>query len=386
MVQGESVTVELPQRIVSVCSEVTKYYLSKVSSATLNRCNRLKIPHQVFHSLVSNSTFSNCTVFPATCNLQLFCESFRINTLQLVTCNEAFTFAAMKKLAYLFTVIIFASCEKTINFQPNNADPLLVVEATIESGQPPLVILSNSLDYFSKITPDILANSFVRNADIYISDGTNTHKLKEYAFPNASGYTLYYYTNDSSNLSTAIIGKFNTNYSIRIVADGKEYTASTTIPLLAKQIDSLWWKPAPDNPDTNKVVLMSRVTDPPGFGNYIRYFTSVNGEMFFPGIASVFDDQIVDGTTYELQVERGVNRNEDIDFEEYSFFERGDTVTVKFTNIDKATFDFWRTMEFSYSSIGNPFSSPTKVMGNVKGALGYFGGYAVQYKSLIIPK
>ena len=292
----------------------------------------------------------------------------------------------MKKLAYLFTVVIFCSCEKTINFEPHDAEPLLVVEATIESGQPPLVILSNSLDYFSKISPDILANSFVRNADVFVSDGTITHKLKEYAYPNVAGYTLYYYTIDSANLSNAIIGKFNTNYQLRIVTNGKEYTAATTIPPLAKQIDSLWWKPAPDNPDTNKVVLMSRVTDPPGLGNYIRYFTRVNDGMFLPGIASVFDDQIVDGTTYELQVEQGVNRNLDIDFEEYSFFNRGDTITVKFTNIDKATFDFWRTMEFSYSSIGNPFSSPTKVLGNVKNALGYFGGYAVQYKSLIVPK
>jgi len=292
----------------------------------------------------------------------------------------------MKKLAYLFTVIIFCSCEKTINFEPHDADPLLVVEATIESGQAPLVILSNSLDYFSKISPDILGNSFVRNADVFISDGTVSHKLKEYAYPNVAGYTLYYYTIDSSNLSNAIIGKFNTSYQLRIVTNGKEYTATTTIPPLTKQIDSLWWKSAPDNPDTNKVVLMSRVTDPPGLGNYIRYFTRVNDGLFLPGIASVFDDQIVDGTTYELQVEQGVNRNLDIDFEEYSFFNRGDTITVKFTNIDKATFDFWRTMEFSYSSIGNPFSSPTKVMGNVKNALGYFGGYAVQYKSLIVPK
>jgi hypothetical protein len=59
---------------------------------------------------------------------------------------------------------------------------------------------------------------------------------------------------------------------------------------------------------------------------------------------------------------------------------------VKFTNIDKATFDFWRTMEYSYSSIGNPFASPTTVQGNIKGALGYFGGYAAQYKRLIIPR
>jgi hypothetical protein len=73
--------------------------------------------------------------------------------------------------------------------------------------------------------------------------------------------------------------------------------------------------------------------------------------------------------------------------EDYSFFRLGDTVTVKFTNIDKTTYDFWRTMEYSYSSIGNPFSSPTKVLGNIHGgALGYFGGYAVQYKSLVIAK
>ena len=119
-----------------------------------------------------------------------------------------------------------------------------------------------------------------------------------------------------------------------------------------------------------------------------REWLMVDGQwlMFFPGLASVFDDQIVDGTTYDIQVEKGVNRNEKIDLENYSFFHRGDSVTVKFTNIDKATFDFWRSMEFNYSSIGNPFSSPTKVLGNVKGALGYFGGYATQYKSIVVPK
>ena len=293
----------------------------------------------------------------------------------------------MSRAAYLLIIVILISgCEKTINFQPNNASPLLVVEATIESGQPPLVILSKSVDYFSKITPEILAGSFVRNAEVFISNGTRTHKLKEYAFPNVAGYTLYYYSIDSANLATAIIGEFNTNYQLRIVTDNIEYTASSSIPPLAKTIDSLWWKPAPDNPDTTKVVLMSRTTDPPGFGNYIRYFTKTNDSAFLPGLASVFDDQIIDGTTYELQVEAGVNRNLDIDFENYSFFTRGDTITVKFTNIDKATFDFWRTMEFSYQSIGNPFSTPTKVLGNVKGALGCFAGYAVQYKSLIIPK
>jgi Domain of unknown function (DUF4249) len=132
---------------------------------------------------------------------------------------------------------------------------------------------------------------------------------------------------------------------------------------------------------------MARVTDPPGFGNYIRYFTSVNSGNYNPGLNSVFDDQIVDGTTYDIEVEQGIDRNVDFDFDTYSFFRRGDSVSLKFTNIDKATFDFWRTMEYNYGSIGSPFSSPTKVQSNISnGALGYFGGYAVQYKSMVIPK
>ncbi|MBL0131278.1 MAG: DUF4249 family protein [Chitinophagaceae bacterium] len=54
--------------------------------------------------------------------------------------------------------------------------------------------------------------------------------------------------------------------------------------------------------------------------------------------------------------------------------------------MDKATYDFWRTMEYTYSTVGNPFSSPTKVISNIKGGgLGYFGGYAAQFRTIIIP-
>jgi hypothetical protein len=99
------------------------------------------------------------------------------------------------------------------------------------------------------------------------------------------------------------------------------------------------------------------------------------------------DDQVVDGTTYDVDVDKGVNRNEDFNRDDYPFFARGDSVVLKFSNIDKTTYDFWRTMEYNYQSIGNPFSSPTKVIGNISNnALGYFGGYATEYKSIIIPK
>ena len=287
----------------------------------------------------------------------------------------------------LLTAGFITGCEKSISFTPNNATPLLVVEATIENGEAPFVILTTSLNYFSTITPEILTGSFVRNADVTVSNGLTSHRLREYEVNAGNGLTVYYYSTDSSNLATSFVGEFGRDYTLKIVSDNKTYQAQTRIPQLAKKIDSLWWINAPNKEDSNKAVVMVRTIDPPGLGNYIRYFTQVDSEGFFPGLNSVFDDQIVDGTTYSTQVDRGVNRNEEFDFDEYAFFDKGDTVTFKLANIDKATYDFWRTMEYSYSSIGNPFSSPTKVLGNISGeALGYFGGYAADYKTIVIPR
>src|SRR5258705_4696493 len=287
------------------------------------------------------------------------------------------------RTVFLFCIIVsglfLTGCEKSVSFKLNEAAPKLVVEATIENNQAPLVYLSKSLNYFSKIDQNILANSFVHNAEVYVSNGTLTHKLKEYSLPVGGGYSVYFYTNDLSNPSTAFVGEFNKQYSLRIVSEGKEYTSSTSIPFATRRIDSLFWKQAPPGNPAGKVAVMVRAYDPPGFGDYVRYFTKRNSEPFYPGLNSVYDDQVIDGSVYEVQVERGVDRNQDLP-EGFAFFDKGDTVTLKVSNIDKATYDFWRTMEYTYLSVGNPFSSPTKVLSNISGGgLGYFGGYASQY-------
>jgi hypothetical protein len=286
-----------------------------------------------------------------------------------------------------FLITLFSSCEKKIDFKLAQSEPKLVVEATIENGGPPVVFLSNSFNYFSTITPDILANSFVHNAIIKVSDGVKTHTLKEYSIPVANGYNLYYYSTDSANLSTAITGQLKTSYSINIETGGRQYTAKTTIPGINKQVDSIWWKPVPADTSKKEVLVMIKVTDPPGFGDYVRYWTKRNSEPFLPGFNSVYDDYVIDGTTYELAVEPGIDRNSTANEYNIRSFKRGDTVTLKLSSIDKATYDFWRTMEYTYASVGNPFSSPVKVINNISnGALGYFGGYASQYHTLIIPR
>lgn len=292
----------------------------------------------------------------------------------------------MRNVLLLGFVFCFVGCEKAINFKLEESEPKLVVEAIIENGLPPTVILTKSLNYFSNINLQLLTESFVHDADVTISNGTLTHKLKEYKQPLTREYALYYYSIDSANLQTAFTGELNKQYSLRIKTGGAEFTSVTSIPNITKKIDSIWWKDASRDTSKKKATVMIKATDPAGYGDYIRYFTKRNREQYLPGFTSVYDDLIIDGTTYDLEVDPGIDRNRGFN-EDARAFKRGDTVTLKLSNIDKATFDFWRTMEYTYTSVGNPFSSPIKVTSNISnGALGYFGGYASQYRTIIIPR
>ena len=283
----------------------------------------------------------------------------------------------MNKMCWIAVLILLSSCEKNINFNLDASKPTLVVDAQIENEKAPVVVLSKSVDYFSQISPTLYESSFIHNADVYISNGTLTHKLKEYIRPLFPGFNSYYYSIDSATINTAFNGELNHNYTLRIVVDGLEYSATTKIPALDWFPDSVYFKPVPFETDTLLRNMFVKATEPAGLGNYIRYFTKKNDEPFYPGRNSVFSDEIIDGTTYTTMVDPGIDRNNpDGKFG----FKAGDVVTLKLCDIDKATYTFWNTWEFSLQSIGNPFAQPNKVIGNISnGALGAFCGYAAWY-------
>ncbi|MCK7553858.1 DUF4249 domain-containing protein [Chitinophaga sedimenti] len=292
----------------------------------------------------------------------------------------------MRILSFLFlSIFFFTACERTVEIDLLDRESKLVVEGTIENGQYPRVILSRSLDYYSKITPAILESSYIHGAKVTVSNGTRTHQLKEYSTRVSDSLRIYYYAADPASSATVFRGALNGTYTLRIEADGKVFNATTTIPANDLKLDDMWWEPTPGT-DTNKVRVMVRATDPPERGNYVRYFTARNRQGYLPGLNSVTDDQVVNGTSFNIPVDAGFDRSQKLDLDDYGFFRRGDTVSLKFCNIDRGTYDFWRTLDFAFSAAGNPFTSPVKVLGNVEGALGYWGGYGVQYKTIIIPK
>src|SRR5215217_6014811 len=113
----------------------------------------------------------------------------------------------LKSLIFISILIVFSACEKAVDFKLNETPDKLVVEATIENGEAPIVVLTNSFNYFSTISTELLTSAFIHDADVYISSSTKTHKLKEYAIPIGLDYNLYYYSTDSSDLTSAVIGE-----------------------------------------------------------------------------------------------------------------------------------------------------------------------------------
>src|SRR5688500_8294529 len=164
----------------------------------------------------------------------------------------------MRLLRYLLALVVLASCEKKIDFDLDESEDKVVIEATIENGQPPVVVITRSLNYFSEISPGIFAGSFIHDAEVSVSNGRTTHRLKEYSIPVSADYTLYYYSIDSSALATAFVGETAKEYSLTVSVAGRQYTAWTTIPNITKQIDSVWWKSPPPSVDSaeKKAIVM----------------------------------------------------------------------------------------------------------------------------------
>jgi hypothetical protein len=283
----------------------------------------------------------------------------------------------MKKLiffAIIFPFILTCTKEVVIDIPP--PEEQLVVEGHIENGIPPYVILTRNSAFYDTFSLEDVNEYFVHNALVTVSDGLNTATMQEFTI-DTLGISV------SAYVALDMVGEEGKTYTLSIQAENKTLSAVTTIPPNVP-LDSIWIEYNADPENDSLVRLICRYSDPPQLGQYVRYFTSVNNESFLPGYNSVFEDALINGETFDFPLDRGVNRSDSNVFENYGLFMIGDTITVKWCNIDRAHFDFWRTLEFELNGQGSPFATPTRVIDNVEGGLGIWGGYSSSTISTIV--
>lgn len=317
----------------------------------------------------------------------------------------------MKKFHYiyliLFTVFAFLNaCQKVVTVKLPNYDEKLVIDGKIETGLPPIIILSTTKDIFSENTQDAIFNDFISDALITISDGTITDTLETICSDEIPkefqdiGYALFgippslmskYHICAYSTLNQAFFGKSGSTYSVEIQYKGKKYNASTSI-VEPTYLDSVYWKP---EKNTNEYgYAYGHLSDPKE--KYNAYFwevlrtnldkTGKPSDLKFHKTGNpVFDDQFINGVSFDFFYENPRTRRDQTIAEQFrGLYKRNDTVIVKFSSLDKSTYNFLQKKYVQVNSGTNPFTIPLNIPTNFSGgALGYFGGYSTTYYTLI---
>lgn len=296
------------------------------------------------------------------------------------------------------SVLLLMNCQKQIEFDLPPVDQTFVVEAVVESGLPPRVIVTNTQGYFDPLDSSSFLNMFVDDAVVELSDGDTTYELV-YSFVNSNGVILPGYTSFDSD----VIGQYGKNYSLHVQVGDKEAYAKAQIPQPII-LDSLWFF-AYEAYDSLGFIW-AKFTDPDTVGNCYRWFAqrinsytynydppydNVKGTMKdnrpLAPIGSSTDDKLFNGLTFDFAFPRGedgILEGPDDEGIEEGFYKRGDTVLVKSTTTTYPTYLYVRAMENQAVSNGSIFSSPGNLPYNVEGdGLGVFIGYGVSYDTLI---
>jgi hypothetical protein len=295
------------------------------------------------------------------------------------------TYSKIKIGLGMLIAVTLTSCEKEINVDLPEYQSKIVIEGSIETGEPAMVFITRSADYFQKYDMETLKNMFVTNAVVTV---TNQNGVVD---------SLHYITDPTQAMpflykGSTVLGETGGTFKLKVVVDGKEYLASTTI-LPAVPLDSLNFIEQ-DGPD-HAGIVRANFTDPAGEHNYYRVFAKVIGhdQIFIPVWGgATFDDRLIDGIHTSGDIYRGSQSNlmqNDTSTGENRmsahYFMPGDIVVIKWCSMDYNSFKFWNSADVEINSGGNPFMSPAPIISNIPDALGVWCGYGTLFDTLVVP-
>ena len=248
--------------------------------------------------------------------------------------------------------LFFASCQDVVDLDLDAADQQIVIEG----------ILTDQLGkHWVQITKSVPFDEpsqypAVTGALVTIADDV---ELLDTLLESSPG--VY----ETQKLTQGIAGRI---YTLRVVAEGKTFTAHSTMPA-AVPFDNLVTK-ADFGGDFS---LVTEFLDPVGLGNFYNFSVLVNGKRS----SSIFtlNDELIDGNLVKHDL-----------FEPDLELLTGDSVTVEMFCLDRIEYKYLLTLELTLG--GGPIggSTPSNPDNNFGGAcLGHFSAQTVQAKSVVIP-
>jgi len=276
-----------------------------------------------------------------------------------------------KLVIFAISAILLQSCVDAIEIELPPVNEKIVVEGGIEEGGYPYVFLTINTPYFEQIDTMTLINMLIMDAEVTVSDGTDTVQLN----PDIDVWRFPYFVYRSQDM----IGESGKTYYLNIEANDTKVSARTIIPE-SVPIDSIWFDLNTDSDSLGFIWFTFK--DPDTLGNFYRVFSKTLGKdsIFVSMFYSTIEDKIINGAAdNRIRVYRG--SNDEIDDEEDEdrwYFMIGEKVVIKFCTIDAIHFNFWDSYQNDRGTLGNPFAAATYIQSNIEGnGLGIWGGYGV---------
>lgn len=299
-------------------------------------------------------------------------------------------------IIYLPLLLFICSCEKEISLKLPPASPKIVIEGFIEKGSIPIVIISQSISYYDTISYASFANSFVKDATVYVEVDGKKYPLSliclnqlppilKDLIVEQGGKIIYnenlcFYTEPTGS----VIGTPGKTYTLHVYI-GEDYYYAVSKMLNPVPIDKIFIKY-----DTTNVyaAIILEFQDPPEFGDsyfaMYKRFNSANDTFFKKSPHSISNDKFTNGQKMYIAIFRA----EDPD-PETAFFKKGNTVAIKLYHMEYTLFEILSAIERQSMEAGgfNPFSSPVQIPTNIrsnKEALGYWGAFAYSSDTVVL--
>lgn len=309
----------------------------------------------------------------------------------------------MEKYLIILLASLLFSCEEEFIPEIDESDQEYIVEGFIEDGPnstPPYVILSRSFPFFGEISAQEIFDLQIGDAEVSVLIDSQRFELTHVCLSDIPNEFREQITDEVGflpvfedidfclyiDIQRSIPIHKERPYGLEInLANGDQIRGETTIPNHVPIQSFQFTRPPGENQNDSMARLLITVEDPQE-PNFYRYMTAGEGEPFRAGFASVTDDRLFDGETFDFPLQKAVSQEEleEVDPENFGLYMRGDSVRIRWLNIDKPHFDFWNTYEFNLNNQG-PFSSYTRVSSNISGGLGVWGGYSSSEYQLYVP-
>lgn len=257
----------------------------------------------------------------------------------------------MKKLLFvLLGIAAISSCQKVIDVDLNDSDPILVIEAVYTTEDSTVrVQVTKTSNYFDNSNAPSIDNALITIIDqsgsvqTIPSVGNGKYELTNYA------------------------PTFDSNYTIAVTHDGVVYTSTTVLHSVIPQLPIFYvYEQSGFFGGPGGYLAFLNYNDPVAEGDHI-YAKYWRNDTLVDDFQT--DDALTNGNLVQIPLFA-------------TFFDIGDTVDVEMRTIDEKVYDYFEELDGASDPSSAAPANPTYQWTN--NALGYFTAYGVSRQEVVI--